>query len=167
MEWIDRAAELVAPVAGTVTIRGDTDFTHTAQLDRWDGRAAIHSGDGCSSQGGQLGRSPAEEAWQPWSGSHVRDSQPPTRKRVRQREQIVQGYENNRLVGEDIAEIEYQPVKCQRKYRLVIVRKNISVQKGEQALFDEIRYFFYITNRGDKAPERSWVWPTGGATRRM
>ena len=36
VEWIDRAADLVAPVAGTVTIRGDTDFTHTAHLDRWE-----------------------------------------------------------------------------------------------------------------------------------
>ena len=36
VEWIDRAVELVSPVAGTVTIRGDTDFTHTEQLDRWD-----------------------------------------------------------------------------------------------------------------------------------
>ena len=36
VEWIDRAVELVGPVAGRVTIRGDTDFTHTAQLDRWD-----------------------------------------------------------------------------------------------------------------------------------
>ena len=51
VEWIDRAAELVASVAGTVTIRGDTDFTHTAHLDRWDeagpsprwaGRARCH-----------------------------------------------------------------------------------------------------------------------------
>jgi hypothetical protein len=32
--------------------------------------------------------------------------------------------------------------------------KNISVQKGEQVLFDEIRYFFYITNRTDYAPEQ-------------
>lgn len=28
----------------------------------------------------------------------------------------------------------------------MVLRKNISVQKGETALFDEIRYFFYITN---------------------
>ena len=54
------------------------------------------------------------------------------------------GYENKVLVGEDITEIEYQPNKCSRPYRLIIVRKNISVQKGEQVLFDEIRYFFYI-----------------------
>src|ERR1039457_43542 len=37
VEWIDRAVGLVGQVAGTVTIRGDTDFSHTAQLDRWDG----------------------------------------------------------------------------------------------------------------------------------
>jgi len=36
VEWIDRAVELVGQVAGSVTIRGDTDFTHTEQLDRWD-----------------------------------------------------------------------------------------------------------------------------------
>src|SRR5437899_3028493 len=36
--WIDRAVELVMQVAGTVTIRGDTDFTNPAQLDRWDQR---------------------------------------------------------------------------------------------------------------------------------
>ena len=34
--WIDRAIHLVRPVAGRITLRGDTDFTHTAQLDRWD-----------------------------------------------------------------------------------------------------------------------------------
>ena len=27
-----------------------------------------------------------------------------------------------------------------------MLRKNISVEKGEEVLFDEIRYFFYITN---------------------
>ena len=41
-----------------------------------------------------------------------------------------------------------------RAYRLIIMRKNISVQNGEQVLFDEIRYFFYITNRTDYAPEQ-------------
>ena len=78
---------------------------------------------------------------------------------------IEKEFKNQKLEGEDIAEIEYQPLKCGRKYRLVIVRKNISVQKGEQALLDEIRYFFYITNRKDRR-KRSWAWPTAGAIRR-
>ncbi len=60
-------------------------------------------------------------------------------------------FKNNKLMGEDLAEIEYQPLKCDRKYRLLILRKNISVQKGERALLEEVRYFFYITNRKDKA----------------
>jgi hypothetical protein len=64
------------------------------------------------------------------------------------------GYENKVLIGEDIAEVEYQPRKCSRSYRLIIVRKNISVQKGEQVLFDEIRYLFYITNRVDYTGEQ-------------
>ena len=34
--WIDRAIALVAPFAGQVTLRGDTDFSHTQHLDRWD-----------------------------------------------------------------------------------------------------------------------------------
>ena len=36
VEWIDRAIGLVKPHAGQITLRGDTDFSHTAQLDRWD-----------------------------------------------------------------------------------------------------------------------------------
>jgi hypothetical protein len=35
--WIDRAIALVKPHAGQITLRGDTDFSHTVQLDRWDG----------------------------------------------------------------------------------------------------------------------------------
>jgi len=77
----------------------------------------------------------------------------PRPKAFRYKEQVVveREFQNRKLVGEDLAEIEYQPNKCGRKYRLVIVRKNISVQKGERALFDEVRYFFYLTNRKDKA----------------
>ena len=32
---------------------------------------------------------------------------------------------------------------------MVVVRKNPSVEKGETVLFDDIRYFFYITTRRD------------------
>jgi hypothetical protein len=60
-------------------------------------------------------------------------------------------FKNNKLVGEDWAELHYQPLKCGRKYRLTILRKNIRVYNGEKALFDEVRHFFYITNRKDKA----------------
>ena len=58
---------------------------------------------------------------------------------------------NQRLESEQVAEMEYRPGKCQREYRLVILRKNISVERGEDYLFPAIRYFFYITNRRDLA----------------
>ncbi len=36
--WIDRAIELLRPRAAEITLRGDTDFTLSAELDRWDGQ---------------------------------------------------------------------------------------------------------------------------------
>ena len=53
---------------------------------------------------------------------------------------------NRNLKGEQIAEFEYQPTNCRKSYRMIVVRKNISVEQGDLRLFDEIRYFFYITN---------------------
>ena len=41
--------------------------------------------------------------------------------------------------GKLVAELDYRPNKCKKTYRMVVVRKNISVQKGEVVLFDEIR----------------------------
>jgi hypothetical protein len=76
-------------------------------------------------------------------------------RRERVKEQIVvqKGYENRKLVAEHVSDMTYQPHRCQQKYRMVIVRKNISVQKGEHVLFDEIRYLFYLSNRWDLSME--------------
>ena len=158
--WIDRAIKLVAPHAGQITLRGDTDFTLTGELDRWDEQGVkFIFGMDAHPKVVNLAEALPEEAWKPLERlPRYEIATAPRRKPERVKESIVRfkGYENKVLVGEDIAEIEYQPLKCSRPYRLIIVRKNISVQKGEQVLFDEIRYFFYITNRVDY---------TGGANR--
>jgi hypothetical protein len=52
-----------------------------------------------------------------------------------------------------VAEFLYQPTACKNAYRIVALRKNLSVARGERALFDDIRYFFYITNRMDDVAE--------------
>jgi hypothetical protein len=155
VEWIDRAVELVAQVARSVTIRGDTDFSHTEQLDRWDGagRKFIL---GIDAHPKLVGLAEALEngVWKPFEREPKYEIlTEPRPKAFRYKEQVVIGrqFKNQKLVGEALAEIEYQPAQCRRKYRVVILRKNISVQKGEQALLDEVRYFFYITNRKDKA----------------
>jgi len=48
--------------------------------------------------------------------------------------------------SEEIFDFEYQPVKCKTSYRVVALRKNLSIEKGHAVLFDDVRYFFYITN---------------------
>ena len=155
VEWIDRAVTLVKEVAGSVTIRGDTDFSHTEQLDRWDtaGHRFILGIDVHPKLVG-LAEALENKAWQPL----VRQAKyeiltEPRPKAFRYKEQVVvaREFENQKLVGEALAEIKYKPSKCRREFRVVILRKNITVQKGEKALFDEVRYFFYITNRTDKA----------------
>ena len=50
------------------------------------------------------------------------------------------------LEREEIAEIDYRPSKAQRTYRMVILRKTILVEKGQQRLLPQRRYHFYVTN---------------------
>lgn len=61
-------------------------------------------------------------------------------------------FTNLRLVSEDVAEFNYRPIACRKTYRMIVVRKNISVEKGEQVLFPDERYFFYITNESECTP---------------
>jgi hypothetical protein len=155
VEWIDRAVGWVSQAAGSVTIRGDTDFTHTEQLDRWD-EAGCKFILGMDAHPKLVGLAEAleKQVWQPFARlPQYEILTEPRPKAFRYKEQVVveREFENKKLVGEDLAEIEYQPTKCNRKYRVIILRKNISVQKGERVLFEEVRYFFYITNRKDKA----------------
>jgi hypothetical protein len=151
--WIDRAVALVKPVAGQITLRGDTDFTHTAQLDRWD-KAGLKFILGLDAHPKAVGLAQAlsERCWQPLERlpKHEILTEPRTRReRVKEAIVVQKGYENRKLVAEHVTDVSYQPHQCAQKYRLVILRKNISVQKGEGVLFDEVRYFFYLTNRWD------------------
>jgi len=155
-EWIDKAIDLVAPHAPRVCVRGDTDFSLTEHLDRWADRVDFVFGmdasptltriaDGLDpSAWARLHRPPA---YQPATGKR-------RARRANVKRQIVKerGYLNLELNHEDIAVFDYQPRKCARSYRVVALRKNISQSRGENVLFDEVRYFFYITSYTDKTP---------------
>jgi hypothetical protein len=62
---------------------------------------------------------------------------------------VARDFKNLRVQGEAVAEFVYQPVACAQAYRMVVLRKNISVEQGEHRLFDQVRYFFYLTNDRD------------------
>ncbi|MCE9564318.1 MAG: IS1380 family transposase, partial [Planctomycetes bacterium] len=51
-----------------------------------------------------------------------------------------------RMKSKEVAEFDYRPTACTNTYRMVVIRKHISKEKGEQVLFPEVRHFFYITN---------------------
>jgi hypothetical protein len=157
VSWINRAVALVRPMAGRITLRGDTDFTHTAQLDGWD-EAGIGFilGMDAHPKVVALAEALSERSWRPLERLPKYEIlTEPRRRRERVKEQIVvqRGYLNQKLVAEHVSDMTYQPHHCGRKYRLVMVRKNLSVQKGERMLFDEVRYFFYLTNRWDLSVE--------------
>jgi hypothetical protein len=157
VEWIDRGVGLVKQVAESVTIRGDTDFSHTEQLDRWDAEG-IKFIVGIDAHPKLVGLAEAlgKDAWKAFEREPKYEIlTEPRPKAFRYKEQVVieRKFENKKLEGEALADIDYQPHQCRNQYRVIILRKNISVQKGEKALFDDVRYLFYITNRKDK-PER-------------
>ena len=58
---------------------------------------------------------------------------------------------NLHLCKEDIAEFDYQPGACKKKYRMVVIRKLITHERGQRVLFPELRYLFYITNKREVA----------------
>ena len=149
-DWMDRAAGWVRQAFQEVTFRGDTDFSLTAHFDRWTkDRTRFAFGVDAMKNLVEIAESLEKTAWAPLERPVKRPRQGPARRRkerVKERIVVENEYRNIRLQSEEVAEVRYRPTKCQREYRLVILKKNLSVEKGENMLFPEIRYFFYITN---------------------
>jgi hypothetical protein len=133
-----------------ILLRGDTDFTQTGDLDRWDsGGVAFVFGIDAMANLVKIANELAPSAWRPL----VRPPKYEIRTRPRARpenvkERIVREREftNIRLETEEVAEFAYRPTKCRRWYRAVVLKKNLAVEKGQVRLFDDGRYFFYLTN---------------------
>jgi hypothetical protein len=155
--WLDRAIELVRPRARRIFVRGDTDFSHTAHFDRWtDSGVSFVFGMDASPALVKRAESLSEAHWRGLGRTEPEIKTEPRERPENVKERIVKEREfvNQRLESEEVAEVQYQPGKSDRAYRLVILRKNISVEKGEDYLFPEIRYLFYVTNRNDLARDQ-------------
>jgi len=133
-----------------ILLRGDTDFSQTEHLDRWhqDGVRFIFGYDAKPNLI-ELAETLPERVYKPLERPPRYQPRTGTRERPDNvKDQIVRqrGFETLKLQCEDIADWDYQPHACAQSYRLIILRKNISKEKGEMRLLDEIRYFFYLTN---------------------
>lgn len=133
-----------------IMLRGDTDFSLTEHFDRWDksGSTFVFGYDAMANMVNRADGLSAGEY-----GELVRRAEREIKTKPRERpenvkERIVREreFENIRLKSEDIAEFDYKPKKCKKAYRMVVVRKNLSIEKGDHVLFDKYRYFFYVTN---------------------
>ena len=140
-----------------ILLRGDTDFSQTEHLDRWD-KAQVEFIFGIDAMANlvDIAESLPQRGWQRLERPAKYTVQTTPRERPDNvKEQIVREreFKNIRLTSEDVASFDYRPTACRNTYRVVVVRKNLSVEKGEQVLFDEIRYFFYITNAASTPAE--------------
>lgn len=141
-----------------VLLRGDTDFSQTEHLDRWsdDPRVRFLFGYDATPNLKDEAENLPERAWKPLvrSPRYTVKTQPRERPdNVKEAIVVARKFENQRLQGEHVAEFPYRPSACQKTYRMIVVRKNLSVSKGEQVLFDDVRYFFYLTNEAWPEPE--------------
>jgi hypothetical protein len=139
-----------------VLLRGDTDFTQTGDLDRWDSdRVAFVFGiDAMANLVNQAEALP-RSAWQRLVRPPkyaIRTGERARRENVKERIVKERGFENLRLESEEVAEFAYRPTKCRETYRVVVLKKNLAVEKGQARLFDDVRYFFYITNDRKATP---------------
>ena len=139
-----------------VCLRGDTDFSLTHSFDRWDDRVRFVFGYDAKQNLIEIADGLWESTWKPL--------QRPARYEVKTeehhrpgniKEQVIKEreFKNIRLESEQVAEFDYRPTHCSKTYRMVVVRKNLTVEKGETRLFDEVRYFFCITNDRKRTPQ--------------
>jgi hypothetical protein len=142
----------------SIRLRGDTDFSQTKYLDGWDnqgvkfcfGLDAIVEreilADDLPESAYQLLKRPAKYAVQT-----TRRRRP---ERVKQKVVDERGFKDFRLVEELVAETQWRPVACRRNYRLIILCKILKVrERGQKQLFDDYRYFYYLTNDWSSTPE--------------
>jgi hypothetical protein len=155
-EWFDRAITLCRRAGfQRIRLRGDTDFSQTKYLDAWD-QAGVKFTFGLNAS------TPLKEMAEKLPGFAFRPllrppkyevKTEPRRRPANVKQQLVieREFENLRLEREDVAEVRYTPAACAKSYRLVVLRKTIAHERGQQRLFDEVRWFFYISNEWGKS----------------
>jgi hypothetical protein len=153
--YFDRAATLCRQAGfREILFRGDTDFTQTAHLDRWDG-AGIGFVFGVDAQPNLVAVAEAlpERVWRALERpARYEVATNPRQRPANVKDEVVRrrGYRNVRLVSEQVAEFNYRPGACAQDYLVVVLRKQLVWERHGEAVEEETRYLFYITNQ--------WTW---------
>jgi hypothetical protein len=154
IDYYDRAIALCRQAGfKAIRLRGDTDFSLTTEFDRWDtdGVRFVFGYDAKANLV-QAAERQGEDLYHELVAKAERQIATTPRARPRNvKDDIVRqrGYKTIRPKTQEVVEFSYRPRACTRDYRVVALRKNLSIERGENVLFCEYRYFFYITNDRD------------------
>lgn len=134
-------------------MRGDTDFSQTQHLDRWDlDNVGFIFGMKVTANKHILADDLPADVWELLQRApRYKVKTKPRRRPTNVKEQIVREreFENIRLESEEIAEFKYRPTACKQDYRMIVLCKNVVHEKGQTLLFNDYIYFLYITNDWD------------------
>lgn len=151
-EYLDKAVVLCRRAGfKSILLRGDTDFMQTWKLEQWDQAGDITFVFGADARKPMIARAAAlpKTAWRRLERRPKYEVKTEPRARPDNvKEQIVREkqFKNFLLQWEDVAEYQHRPDLCAKSYRVIALRKKISVEQGQEKLFEEHRYLFYITN---------------------
>jgi len=153
----DKAIELSRRAGfDDILLRGDTDYSLTGEFDRWhdDGVRFVFGYDAKANLVGLAEERPEDLYHSLVTEAEAAIATKPRTKAPGVKETVVKirGFKNIRTVAEDVTEFSYRPRSCSRDYRVVALRKDLNVS-GANVLFAEFRYFFYITNDWELAPD--------------
>ena len=139
-----------------ITMRGDTDYSQTQHLDRWDADGIVFVfGMARSKPLYQKTAELPESAWRRLRRppKHEVETQP-RRRPDNVKDDVVRrrGFTNKRTDAELVATFSYQPTACAKAHRIVVLRKNLTISRGEEALLDDMMFFYFITNDWTSSP---------------
>jgi Transposase DDE domain group 1 len=166
-EYLDRAISLCREAGfKSILLRGDTDFSQTAHLDGWDEQKdvtflfGLDASPNLKLQAELLEKHRWKKLVRP-ARYQVKTEPRAKPEHVKERVIVDRCFENLKLRGEHVAEIDYRPAKCRKAYRLIICRKTLDLNMGQDTLWKEYRYFFYLTN-DRQSPAESLVLSANG-----
>jgi hypothetical protein len=160
IDYYDRAIALCRQAGFTeIRLRGDSDFSLTTELDRWDtdGVRFVFGYDAKANLIKRAQDSDTELYHELVTRTEAQIATTPRARPANIKDGIVRerNYKTLRQAAEDVVEFSYRPGNCKRDYRVVALRKDISVERGENVLFSEYRYFFSAPRGALTYPLRS------------
>ena len=149
--WFDESIRICRSAGfRKITLRGDTAFSQTKELDRWTAEG-IRCVFGIKLYASTLEKAVSlpQKAWKRLCRPSKYEVKTVARGRRRDhREELIneRGYKNQKLRAEWVAESTHRFFGCSQDYRVIFLKKDIDRCEGQLPLLQEDKYFGLVTN---------------------